>query len=290
MRNSKWSFPYPILTKGRNDYSSGSFSLVEGEHSTDNSHFTFHFSYNLECSGLAQYIADGHADIMLFVESSLTRYRNRFYFDKTTHVAEAKIIKDDLAGRVSFTAYIIAYGDPEFKLPEFNQDYYQDVSFDIRKGDILAESETISIPIDDTELLKPVSSIFNIGQTAIEEQGVQVQYDDHKIQIRLPQETYKQYDGLRRKYPQLRRALSAIITLPALVEAIDMIDDEDFAECRWNLSLRKKGSDNGINFNEEDNTFRNANHVYGNIVSDAIAAIKNVMETLDNHDEEGGLY
>lgn len=286
MRNSKWSFPYPILTKGRDDYENCSFSLNEENHDVDNSNFTFRFSFELNCRGLAQYIESGKADIILFVESSLTRYRNRFSFDKQTKGAKAQIPKDALSGKVSFTAYIVAIGDTHFKLPDFNQTYYHGISFDIRKGDILAESETITIPLDDSELLKPMSSIFNIGSAGLGEQEVQAIYDDDKIQIFLPSETYREYDWLKRRYPQLRRALSAIITMPALVEAIDMIEEPDVQECRWNRAIQKKATDNGIESISEY-SYQYANHIYGNIIRDALTALKETINTIETQEEEG---
>ena len=290
MRSNKWSFPYPILTKGRDDYEMSSFSLTEEEHTTEKTEFIFRFSYILTCPGLSEYIANSHANVILFVESSLTRYRQRFVFPSSSTSIEAPIQKDALAGRVSFTAFIVANGDPHFALPEFNQAYYQGVSFDIRKGDILAESETISIPLDDSELLKPVSSIFDIGQAAEGEKGVLTAYDDHKISIRLPQDVYRKYDKLKHSHHQLRRTLSAIITLPALVEAIELIDSPNYEDCRWNRSLRKKESDQGISFGDEENgcpSYQYANQVYGYIVTDAINALFDVIEMLKRQVEEG---
>ena len=286
MSSNKWEFPHPLLADGRDDYSSGSFSIMEGEHQTTTEDFIFFFSYSLDCPGLEAYIESGMADVVLDVSSSAAKYRKEFRFSLDTHTAKATIQKNDIVKSVDFTAYVIARGDKAFCLPEHNKDYYNGVAFSLRKGDILAFSSTISIKLDDSQLQKPIASIFEIREyNGEKDKRLDAIFTEDKIAVILSHDSYQQYDLLKRRHPSIRRSLSAIVTLPALVNAIEMMRCEDasqYEDLRWYLSITAKLNNMGIDLNsEETEDYKStelANIIYGDIVSDALHAIQAVLD------------
>lgn len=286
MSSMKWEFPHPLLASGRDDYSVGRFSLVEGNHRTTNDSFVFSFKYDLDCPGLEEYIKNGNADVILKASSSAAKYRDQFVFLHGKNTVEVPIIKNSIVKNVEFTAIIVAHGDEAFCLPEHNEEYYKGASFSLRRGDILAFSDTIIIPIDDSQLQKPIASIFEIREdTRKIPKDNDATFDGEKIVVFLSPESYKRYDLLKKRHPHIRRALSAIVTLPALAEAIDRMRCEEYAQyekLRWYNSIVVKLAKMGIDFSSEEaenySATELANMIYGNIVSDALNAIQTVLD------------
>lgn len=297
MSSKKWEFPHPLLAAGRDDYSNGSFNIIEGSHRTTAEAFIFSFRYDLDCPGLEEYIKNGNADVVLNVSSSAAKFRKEFCFSADAHTIEVPIQKNDIVKSVEFTAYVVAHGDDSFRLPEHNAEYYNSATFSLRKGDILAISSTISVLLDDSQLQKPIASIFNICEyTGDEEIGARVNFTE-KIEVYLAPKAYRQYDLLKQRHPSLRRALSAIVTLPALVNAIELMrceDDESrqHERDRWYLSIHTKLEKKGIDLNDEDMTMTStevANIIYEDIIFDALNSIKTILDrTIDPEFQELG--
>ena len=286
MSSIKWEFPHPLLAAGRDDYSVGSFNITEGSHRTTGEEFIFSFSYNLDCPGLERYIESGNADVILNASSSSAKYRKEFSFAPGERMIEAAIPKNDIVKSVEFTAYVVARGDNAFCLPEHNKEYYNGAAFSLRKGDILAFSSTISILLDDSQLQKPIASIFFFflysGDKDISADAI---FTEDKIVVILSPESYKKYDLLKRRHPSIRRSLSAIVTLPALVNAIELMRCEEssqYENLRWYVSISAKLEKKGIDLDGEDaenyTSTELANKIYEDIVFDALNAIQTVLD------------
>lgn len=286
MSSIKWEFPHPLLAAGRDDYSVGSFSIVEGSHRASAEDFIFSFSYDLNCPGLEKYIEDGNADVILSASSSSAKYRKEFCFTPGSHTIEASIQKHDIVKSVEFTAYIVAHGDDAFCLPEHNKEYYNGATFSLRKGDILAFSSTISVLLDDSQLQRPIASIFEIREySGDRELSADAIFTEDKIVVILSPESYKKYDLLKRRHPSIRRSLSAIVTLPALVNAIELMRCEEssqYESLRWYISISTKLEKKGIDLNGDDaenyTSTELANKIYEDIIFDALNAIQTVLD------------
>lgn len=290
MISRKWQYPHPVLADGQDDYTEGSFALVEGEHVTKESSFVFCFYYCLSCHGLEQYIANGKANVILFASSSAAKYRKRFLFAPGQSSISAEIPKNDIVRTIEFKAYVLAEGDPEFSLPEHNRLYYAGTSFALRKGDILAESVTIAIDLDDSELQKPLSSIFEIKRVeSIGREKIAPYFDDEKICITLSPETYDSYDFLKSHHPAIRRNLSAVITMPVLVDAIEIMRSdgaEAYQGYRWYRSLIKKMEQAGVSIEEStESSTAIANYIYGDIVYDAFDVVRKLLNRIEDNGE-----
>ena len=286
MNNTKWDFPHPLLIEGNDDYTSGSFSLVEGKHVAKEDKFEFCFTYSLTCSGLEKYISDHHAEVEIFASSSTAKFRERRCFPYGETTIRFHIPKDDIVKAVDFTAFIVAVGDNEFILPEHNPEYYHGATFALRKGDILAISSTVTVDLDDSELQKPLTSIFKISESA--DNNATPNFDDDKIEIFLPTETYSTYDKLKAHYPSIRRNLSAVVTLSALTEAIEIMKLEDtspYQGYRWFRALTNRLAQHEIDIEAtEMQSMAIANLIYGDIISDALSSLKDLLDKVLDED------
>ncbi len=286
MNSTKWDFPHPLLIEDNDDYIFGSFSLVEGKHITKEDEFEFCFTYSLNCPGLEKYIQDHRAEVEIFASSSAAKYRERRCVCSGETTFHFHIPKNDIVKAVDFTAFIVATGDDKFSLPEHNPEYYHGASFTLRKGDILAISPTITVDLDDSELQKPLASIFKISGSTGE--NATPNFDDDKIEIFLPEETYDKYDKLKAHYPTIRRNLSAIVTLSALTEAIEIMQSEDttrYQGFRWFRALTNRLTQRGIDIEEtEMQSMEIANLIYGDIISDALSSLKDLLDKVLDED------
>jgi hypothetical protein len=296
MPSTKREFPHPLLAANRDDYTDCSFIIAEGNHTTDDKRFVFSFRYELICPGLEAYMHEGKAYALVSVTSSAAKYRNSFRFDEGKNDVHIEICKNDLVKSVEFQAFIIANGDDRFSLPEHSKAYYEGVYFELRKGDILAESGTVKIELDDSELQKPLTSIFNIVQAPPEQaEPIVPTFVDDKIQISVSQAIYLAYDRLRREHSSIRRNLSAVITLPVLVEALELMrtdseddsgDSEDYTNYRWFRALEKRLSEYGIDIGDtllSPTTI--ANKIYGDIIKDAVVSVKSRLESIEESND-----
>lgn len=293
MNSTKWDFPHPLLFESNNDYTSGNFSLIEGKHITTEAEFGFCFSYSLDCPGLEKYIQGHHAQVEIFASSSAAKFRERRCFSHEETTIHFYIPKNDIVKAVDFTAFIVATGDDKFFLPEHNPEYYHGATFSLRKGDILAISSTITVDLDDSELQKPLTSIFKISES--QDNNATPNFHDDKIEIFLPVETYGTYDKLKAHYPTIRRNLSSVVTLSALTEAIEIMRLEDTIEYqayRWFRALNNRLVQHGIDITEtEMQSMEIANLIYGDIISDALISLKDLLDRVLDEDltELGGL-
>lgn len=286
MNNTKWDFPHPLLIEDNDDYTLGSFTLAEGKHITKEDEFEFCFAYNLTCPGLEKYISEHHAVVELFASSSAAKFRERRCFSSGETTIHFHIPKNDIVKSVDFTAFIIAAGDDRFILPEHNPEYFHGATFALRKGDILAISGTITIDLDDSELQKPLTSIFKISESP--DSNATPNFDDDKIEIFLPTETYDAYDKLKAHYPTIRRNLSAVVTLSALTEAIEIMRFEDtiqYQGYRWFRALSNRLAQHEIDIKEtEMQSMEIANLIYGDIISDALNSLKELLDKVSDED------
>lgn len=292
MRSSKWEFPHPLLIDGRDDYVAGSFILREKEELREVTHneFIFHFEYNLDCPGLELYIIQGNASVMLRVTSSAASFRKKFKFESGTTELKIRLAQNELVKNVHFTAFIVSIGDKKFSLSEHNEEYYSNLQFELRKGDILAESETIRISLDDSELQKPLTSIFQITESENAQEAMRPSFEnsDGKIHIYLSPELYQRYDELKWSQPSLRRNLSAVITMPVLVEAIEKMQsegDDRYEDYRWHKALSNRLAHYDIDIEEPTlSSATIANKIYGNIIFDAMSSIRQRLDDVINRE------
>ena len=248
---------------------------------------------------MLQLIRDGIAKMYLRVVCYRTSYRTveELKIDGNTIITLPKKMVTDV---VDFQAMIVATKDfDNYKLNEFNNDYFEGASFRIRKGAVIANEPGLKIKLS-TILEKNVSGIVQItGSPSVTEMKVNyasVEEEDpaltNYIVITLPDNEYKNYAKLRTKKHLkngVDRFLQSSIILPAVTEAIALLRKEELIEADedephykgsvWADSIMQALVNLGV---EELATcirsdFELANLLLGNVVGDSIS---NLMQKL----------
>lgn len=298
MRKNKIEYPHPVLIRGKDDYIDCSFELLLDidDFKTVGEEIIFLPKYTMECNGLTELLSKGKAKVVVIVQSSVASYRNDFAFQTNENSAEFRIAKNSVIKNIEFTGCIIANEDIKpFVLGELNPMYYKDSPQEVRKGDLLAIDNTIIFDLDDSELEKPISSIFNISKQKELEMMICPNYEGEKIEIQVLPEVFDIYYKLKSfNNGSFRRYLSAVVVLPVLTEAIDKmignnqcesdIRDDRMFEKRWYKSIEKKLKEHNIDLQGyNDSSVSLASKLLGDIVYDAMVSFKDTMD-----DEMGG--
>ena len=298
MKSVKTEFPNPVLASGRDDYiDSCSFSTFFNttEITVNGRDIVIPLTYSLVCKGLQLLIDTEQAVVVVLIKSSAASYRRLFRFSKDSTRMEIRIPKFDVVNRIEIAGTIIAQTAIKgFKCDEeFNELYFQNATFEIRKGDVLAREDSRVIYIDDSELEKPLSSIFNINNGHDQEDQVVSDFSGEKIEITLCEPLYQLYHNfIEFNNGALRRYVTGIIVYPVLVEAIAKIfeskqiasGEEDHK--RWFRAIELKAEERGFQLSQNDDSSTTlANILLGDISLDALQRMKDVLESELNSGE-----
>ena len=301
MKAIKDEFPNPVLAAGRDDYiESCRFYTIfdENKITVDSDNITIPMEYVLECTGLTQRIIDGDAAVVVSVKSSAASYSKLFKFETGNTKLLVEVPKFAVVNKMDITGSIVAaHNMDRFCCEgEWNELYFGSSTFEIRKGDILATEDSRSVYVDDSELEKPLSSIFDISRKSTQESDIVPSFYEDKIEISLKQELYDLYYEFKDfNNGALRRYATGIIVYPVLVEAVtyiigyyqnnDVGDSSDYSEKRWFRTIENKADKLGINLQSCDEPSTTvADKLLGGIALDALKSFK---DTLDNEMNSG---
>lgn len=303
MKAIKDEFPNPVLATGRDDYiESCSFrtSFDENDIAVDTENITIPIKYSLVCSGLKKLISSGDAVAVVSVKSSAASYSKLFKFTREETEMVIAVPKFAVVNKMDVVGLIIAaHNIDNFCCEgEFNDLYFGTSTFEIRKGDVLATEDSRSIYVDDSELEKPISSIFDISRHDEQDSDVVPNYEDEKIQIFLKSELYDLYYKFKDfNNGVLRRYAAGVIVYPVLVEAIGYVisyyqsnDDadggEDYSAKRWFRAIVHKAEGKGIDLAYcDDYPTTLANDMLGDIALDALKSFKDTLDSEMNSGE-----
>jgi hypothetical protein len=159
--------------------------------------------------------------------------RSYDFAEKSTRVS---IPASDLNDLVQVNGFIRATVDiPGYKIAGAHEDY-DDASFDISTGDILAIGEGQVFDAENVyDSLHRVGSIMVIEESQKSgEHAMEVDYNADKIRIFLCKSDFKAYSKLK-LIPNLTRHLTTTLVLPVLIEALHYIEDaaDGLAGYKW---------------------------------------------------------
>lgn len=299
MRNKAIEYPHPVLNEYANDFTDCNFSIEIISHGDNGKDLEFELKYSLDCPGMLQMIHDGIAKMYLRIICYRTSYRTvkEIKVEGNTLIGIPKKYVSDV---IDVQAMIVATQDfDNYKLDEFNNDYFENVTFKIRKGAVIANEPGIKIKLN-TILEKNVTGIVQItGSPLVSEMRVSyaaIEETDpalsNYIVITLPDKEYRTYTKLRTKKHLkngIERFLQASIILPAVTEAISILRREELLETDeedlhykgtvWADSVFEALNNIGIQelatCNKSD--FELANLILGNVIGDSIS---NLMQKL----------
>lgn len=303
MKSVKNEFPNPVLATGRDDYiESCRFytTFREEDIVVDVENIVFPINYVLDCNGLSEMVQSGQAVVVVAVKSSAASYSKLFRFPADSKELTISVPKFSVVNKMDITGNIIAACNIDrFSCEgEFNSLYFGNSTFEIRKGDILATEETRSIYVDDTELEKPISSIFDISRNDEQESEVVPSFYGEKIEIFLKSELYDLYYKFKDfNNGSLRRYAAGIIVYPVLVEAVgyvigyyqnggDTDEGTNYSEKRWFRAIDHKANIKGIDLRDYDGCPTTlANDILGDIALDALKSFKDTLDSEMNSGE-----
>lgn len=301
MKAIKEEFPNPVLATGRDDYIDAcrfNTSFEESEIVVDSDNISIPIKYQLECQGLSSLVKSGDAVVVVLVKSSAASYSKLFRFADDQSEMTVSVPKFAVVNKMDVTGSIIAAHDIKaFRCEgEFNDMYFGSSTFEIRKGDILATEESRSVFVDNSELEKPISSIFDISKREEQDSDVVPSFYSEKIEIYLKQELYDLYYKFKDfNNGALRRYAAGIIVYPVLVEAVTYIigyyqnaedDGLDFSEKRWFRAIVHKAEKEGVDLNRYDESPTTlADNLLGGISLDALRSFKDTLDSEINSGE-----
>lgn len=223
MLNTNINYPYPVIRSYVEDYKTTIFTGKLTVNLQPDC-YLIRPEFEINNQSIAEYIEQGKLIYGLEILSPATWYR------KLQTVTENKSIRLNpilVHERVELIPCIIANKDiKEFTNDDF-EDEYRGIKFQIHAGDIIAIGEARSFDaLYQNDVIKNGSSIVSIGGDETTKEII-CDYSGSVITITLPGEQYDDYKEcgyLKAKY----KTLNAILTVPALVEAIGIIaNDED---------------------------------------------------------------
>lgn len=294
---NKKNYPYPVLAPGRDDYNECFFEVFFSHEniSVTEENIEIPISYKLKCNSLENMILDNKAQVIIKIKSSPASYSRIVGFAVDEKEQVLKIPKYDVISNIELTGLIVAKEKIEnYTCSELNQLYFSGMKFNLQKGDFLALDITRKIYIDDSELEKPLASIFTINKVQEQEEGVVVDFWDQKINVNLSVELNKMYWTLKDfNNGALRRYVIGIIVFPALVEAIEQIKDhykeaadEDYSENRWFRAIELKAKKYDVIMSEYyGSSVALANKLLGDIALDALKSFKEMLDQEMNDGE-----
>lgn len=303
MKAIKEEFPNPVLAEGRDDYiGSCSFRTLfdENEITVDTENIVIPLKYSLVCNGLQSLVDSDAAAVVISVKSSAASYSKLFRFPAGATEMTIAVPKFSVVNKMDIVGSIIAAHDiHHFHCDnEFNNLYFNNSTFEIRKGDILATEDSRSIYVDDTELEKPISSIFDISRHDDQESDVIPNFEDEKIQIFLKSELYDLYYKFKDfNNGVLRRYAAGIIVYPVLVEAVGYVishyqnigesdDVTGYSGKRWFRAIDHKADAKGIDLGSyEGYPTTLANDLLGDIALDSLKSFKDTLDSEINNGE-----
>lgn len=299
----KIEFPVPVLALERDDYKEEcvfDISFNQEDIVVSDEFLEVKTVCEFSCRGLQTLVDSGKADVIILVSSSAGSFRQAFVIENYTEEYLLKIPKFHVKSTVKIRGYIVSkVSDEIFSCDEFNDLYFKNVNARIKKGDILAIGEERSFPLDDSELEKPISSIFSIARARDESKSIEVYFDDveesEKIVIALNTEMSRLYYDMKDfNHGSFRGYLTGIIFYPALVEAIakvcehyqteDGVGGADYSDKRWFRAIVRQAVKRGYNMEDYTESYTElANVLLGDTAKNALISVKSTIEDeMDN--------
>lgn len=310
MRNKAIEYPHPVLNEYAKDFINSNFSINIVSHGDDGTNISLEIEHILNCEGISQLLGAGKAKIILRVTCYRTSFRQTFdmNLDKNTLIS---IPKRNVTDTLDIQAMIIATSAcNDYKLSEFNPNYFGNETFSLRKGDVIANEPGMKIKLSSI-LEKNIAGIVLV-ETSPTISKIKVNYASleetdpalsHYIVITLPDNEYKTYAKLRtKKYLRkgIDRFLQSSLILPVITEAVSKLRNEEelleedknehYKGTIWANSifeaLKKIGIDDLAACPQSDVAL--ANELLGNVIEDSFSNLMSKMtewSTIRQEDE-----
>lgn len=300
MKKSNIGFPHPVLNSENNDYVDSHFVLIAEEDTTiENNVIHVSLRYDLDSSGLSSLLSKGLAKVVLYSECSVSSFRqlNDFVAGKST--LKIDFPAENLSKLLRLRAILIASAAIEnFCLKEHNCELFDNFPFKIHKGDILAISNGFDIDLANIDTLSNRPSIFSIrpDDNAVDSIRVDLFEGGDKINIWLKRDLHEQYQELE-KEPTIKLMLSSYFVMPALIEALNFInqgnsttnsDEYELAKERgWFQAINNRLIGLGIELSDINSMTTIANKLLSDIVCESMGCLRKIKDNILTGDTSG---
>ena len=240
MRLSRRSYPHPVV--GNLDDVPGAAFQAIIEMSVDQDDIYIDATVQCSSATIRRLAEKGKAAYLIHAECTNTLFRRGYQFSAESE--RITIRADQLNDAVEVNVFAVATHDMADYVVEGSHSDYEGVTFDVRKGDILAVGEGRTFPIESThDALGRIGTIMQID-AAVEDGDLpmEIDFNGDKIRIILSKPDFKTYKEMRTS-EALSSVLTTIIVLPALEETLYYIDGGDAEELeivRWYRALRRR--------------------------------------------------
>ena len=282
MRIQNQSFPHPVL--GIKDDISGSFK-VNFSWSCDRAYYYLSPIFNLNQGHIEKLIDSDLARFIIHVECGNTFLRKSF--STQSRSPEFRINADFLRDKVEVTFYVCAVNSIIDYEPADAHIDYQDLKFQIEKGDILAYGGNCTfLATKNYESLRAVSSIMEIKKGIYNEGPAKVNFLEDKIVLELSSQNYLTYNNhkIEKKYESF---FHCSLVLPILFRALVYIkdDDEDYRDKKWFIVIKKRIEDEKLlsMLDSEEQHFTLIQKLFGNPLNRLFDSIEKLNEDYDNN-------
>ena len=266
MKSSNRLYPFPVLNNGDDYKDSSSFNTTADvlviNQKNGATALELQLKSELKDDVLEQLLKDKQVSYVYVIECSQTA--KRFQIESTDTEIVYRIDEKDINGKVDISPFIVATENIKgYTNPNFNEDY-DGSAFNIEKGWRLGIDNPITVTVEkDTRSLANTSSIFSIVCNRNEDENeMQVDWDNAKIIIKLPEEDYFKYKNAN-SITNCIAILNSMTILPALMYVLDGIanDDIDVVEEREWFEPLNRAVEEAIQIGLLDDGFKDTNRL-----------------------------
>jgi len=249
------SFPHPVIGPMRDDVTDSEFSLKQNSVKADGLDYYIDFEFGLTDCDLLEYIRSGQASYALHVEARGFFYRK--LFDHLAPKSQLKLGGGILSGKVDCLPLVISVATiPDYRLSGFHEDY-GNVSFELKKGEILAIGNGFSFEAEkEYDSMEKLSSIMQVlPDDKLHDGAMEVDLSGEKITVFVSKKDREKYSRLQQQHETAAILLQSV-AVPALTSAIAhmKIESEESIPTRWQKTLKRKADVLGISIEDSDST------------------------------------
>lgn len=245
MRLSSFArFPHPVLGGGSTDYLSGKFQLdLEVEEQQPSGHIWLAGKLDLDCESIRNMIRNGHATSGLMITCQDT-YCDRFEkFDPGD--VRVELAGGQVRGLVQVRGVVVATKHALSLAAEAVNSEFPVDALSVSHGALIALTEEVRFEAG-LEKLAPLESIFLLRPNEDVRPGcIEVSLDSEAIEIHAAPGVFE-FISVFRDQP-LRDTLLSSFYLPVVMQVLDAMRNDDFADRRWFGVMRARCNADGVN-------------------------------------------
>lgn len=251
-------YPYPVLRTFLSDYKD-SFFYSDIRVETMRSGYRLVFDFSVNNDRISQLINDGVLSYGIYVCCPKTMLRKMYKIGSDTEYIE--LPAETVHYKVEYAAYIIAEQDIDHYIDDDLDDAFKGINFSISKGSIFGIGESGYFDaVFDKDIIRDAESVIQIKGSE-REKYMRIDLNEDSIIVWMPMNQSTMYKNMPRS-KERDELLHAVVTIPALVEAIGTIaatdksepDGEELAERPWFLTIERaiKNLSETLGENEQD--------------------------------------